>query len=77
LTVIERRNHQGKTSLLLALEHDHSEIASYILKNFIDDLDMEKADSISGSNALHLATQNNNLDLAKIISEKTPHLSLK
>jgi hypothetical protein len=55
-SLIEWRNHQGKTPLYLALENQKFELALHILEKF-DTLDLLKKDSLNGNTYLHLACQ--------------------
>lgn len=61
---LERRNHQGKTALMLAVEGNHSDIAKYLLDEYAD-IDVLKIDSLLGNTVLHWACINNNVELAQ------------
>lgn len=49
---LEKRNHEGKTPLMLAAEHNHVEIFKYIIEQF-PDVDVSKIDSRLGNNIMH------------------------
>jgi ankyrin repeat protein len=54
---LEKRNHEGKTPLMLAAEHKHSEIFTYIVEEY-PSVDINKVDSRLGNTVLHHLAQN-------------------
>jgi ankyrin repeat protein len=73
---LEKRNHEGKTILMLAAEHKFFDIFSYILEQF-PEVDITKVDSRLGNTVLHLLCIHEQLDLAKTILAKNDRLALQ
>jgi ankyrin repeat protein len=55
LSVVERRNYEGKTPLLISIEHGRNEISFYLLEQYGSEIDLEKSDSRDGNSCLHVA----------------------
>lgn len=73
--MLETRNHEGKNSLFLSIEHEKYEIAHYLLDNY-PQLNLLKKDSFNGNNVLHWACYKDNMQITKRIFEKDPDLCL-
>jgi len=76
LKVVERRNFEGKTALMLAIEHDRTEIAMQLLSSY-PEIDLEQKDSKEGNTALHLACLKGNFDVCAKIFNLRPQLCLR
>lgn len=74
--LVESRNYEGKTALMIAIEHERNDIANYLMDNF-PLIDLEKKDSINGNSALHIACLKENLNMASKIYTARPRLCLK
>ena len=69
--LVEMRNYEGKSALMLSIEHERDNITTYLLDTFAD-LDLEKQDVKDGNASLHIACLKENIDIAARIMEKRP-----
>jgi ankyrin repeat protein len=69
--LLERRNYEGKTALMLAIEHERMDISTYIVANF-KDINLDKCDVKHGNCSLHLACLKEDIEIVKIILETRP-----
>lgn len=76
IQLLERRNYEGKTAIMLAIEHERTQIALYLLTTY-QSLDIEKKDSRDGNTPLHLACLKGNLEIAQKLYNDRPRLCLK
>jgi ankyrin repeat protein len=67
------RDMDGKTPLILAIEHERVEIADLLFKKGAD---VSKRESKMGNNALHISAKMGNFHAAKNIMETNPSLAL-
>ena len=73
---LEERNYEGKTALMLAIEHERDEITKHIIENY-SDVDLEKQDIKDGNSALHIACLKEDTHIVKFIFDRRPRLCLK
>lgn len=65
-SLLEKRNYEGKTSLMLAIEHERNDIIDYLLSKY-KQLDFDKQDSVDGNSSLHIACLKENYLMAQRI----------
>ncbi len=73
---LEVRNYEGKSSIMLSIEHERDDITKYIIDTYAD-IDLDKVDIKDGNTALHIACLKGNYDIAQYIFSRRPRLCLK
>lgn len=73
---LEERNYEGKTALMLAIEHERDELTRHIIENY-PDVDLDKQDIKDGNSALHIACLKEDTHIVKFIFDRRPRLCLK
>ncbi len=53
-TLLESRNYEGKSALMLSIEHERTEITQYIMQEF-PNVDLDKQDIKDGNCVMHIA----------------------
>jgi ankyrin repeat protein len=52
---LNHRNFEGKSPIILVLQHGRSEMFESLIENYKDEIDFSLKDSIEGNTALHHA----------------------
>ena len=52
--MLEQRNYEGKSALMLAVEHEREEITKFLMTDY-PNIDLDKQDVRDGNSVLHIA----------------------
>jgi len=74
--VLELRNYEGKSALMLAVEHEREAVTKFIMAEF-PNLDLEKQDVKDGNSVLHIACVKEDPQIVQFIFDRRPKLCLK
>lgn len=74
--VLESRNYEGKSALMLSIEHEREAITKYIMEAF-PNVDLDKQDIKDGNSVMHIACVKEDTEVVQFIFDRRPRLCLK